>query len=178
MDEHALHKLDASMVRLADGDRSACSSVFGLLWPELTRFAERTLGQGPDASDAAQQALEKIFSQAADYDRDRSALAWALAITAWECRSVLQRRRRRREAPLDAMGAAQSSSVDPGEAAEQRAMLLALRTTLSGLSASDQKTLEEAFFRESDGAQAPAFRKRKERALIRLRAAWRKIHGD
>ena len=83
MDEHALHILDAAMLRLADGDRSASSSVFSALWPELVTFAERALGKGPDADDAAQQALEKIFAQAADYDPGRSALAWALAITAW-----------------------------------------------------------------------------------------------
>ncbi len=177
MDEHALRELDAAMVRLADGDRSACSSVFAILWTELIGFAERALGRGPDADDAAQQALEKIFDQAADYDRERSALAWALAITAWECRTTLQRRRRRREDPLEHAGAVRSSTLDPEETAMQSAMLVALRASLAGLSTSDQKTLEEAFFRETDGPHAPAFRKRKERALSRLRSAWRKIHG-
>jgi hypothetical protein len=95
MDEHARREPDAAMIRLADGDRSACSSVFRLLWPEL----------------------------------DAAALA-------------------------------------------------ALRAGLAGLSASDRRVLDQAYLREREAPQPTAFRKRKERALGRLRAAWRKIHGD
>lgn len=178
MDEHALRILDAAMLRLADGDRSACSSVFSALWPELVSFAERSLGKGSDADDAAQQALEKVFAQAAEYDPQRSALAWALAITAWECRTVLQRRRRRREDPLEAGHGAVAEGPDPEAAALERGMLDALRDALSGLSLQDQRTLQDAFARDVDGPATPAFRKRKERALTRLRTAWRRIYGD
>jgi RNA polymerase sigma factor (sigma-70 family) len=177
MDEHALRNLDAAMVRLADGDRTACPVVFDLLWGELVRFAERAVGPGADAHDAAQQALVKIFEQAANYDLERSALAWALALTAWECRTTLQRRRRRREDALDYADTVQSSTPNPEEVAEQSAMSAALRTCLAGLSESDQKTLEEAFLLESDGPHAPAFRKRKERALHHVRLAWKKFYG-
>lgn len=167
------------MIRLSDGDRSACSSVFSLLWPELVAFAERTLGKGADADDAAQLALEKIFAQASDYDAQRSALAWALAITAWECRTVLRRRSRRREQPLDtAAEDAVSPASDPESAHVESTMLSALRGCLEDLAPRDRATLEEAFYREAEGPQAPAFRKRKERALQRLRTAWRKIYGD
>lgn len=177
MDEHALRDLDAAMVRLADGERSACSVVFSILWTELVAFAERAVGKGPDADDAAQQALEKIFDQAAEYDPKRSALAWALAIAAWECRTTLQRRKRRREESIEHADAAPSSTLDPEEAAVQGSMLAALRASLAELSPRDQETLEEAFLRETEGPRAPAFRKRKERALSRLRSTWRRIHG-
>lgn len=40
------------------------TTIVRLLWPELTAFADRTLGKGTDADDAAQLALEKIFAQA------------------------------------------------------------------------------------------------------------------
>src|SRR4051812_18228931 len=148
MDEHAVRELDAAMQRLADGDRGACSSVFSLLWPELVGFAQRTLGKGPDADDVAQQALEKIFAQAADYDPTRPALPWALAIAGWECRTLLQRRRRRREEPLelDAPSARTTADdPDPEAATLERTMMDALREAIGGLSSEDRQTLEQAF---------------------------------
>lgn len=178
MDEHALRALDAGILRLAEGDRRAGSSVFAALWPELVAFAERALGKGPDADDAAQLALEKVFAQAVDYDPQRAALPWALAITAWECRTIVQRRRRRREEPLEAGSEAVAEGADPEAAALERNMLTALREAVSNLSLQDQKTLQEAFAREVEAPATPAFRKRKERALVRLRTAWRRLYGD
>lgn len=177
MDEHAVRELDAAMQRLADGDRGACSSVFSLLWPELVAFAQRTLGKGPDADDVAQQALEKIFAQAADYDPNRPALPWALAIAGWECRTLLQRRRRRREDPLEPDTRAITDAADPEAATLERTMTDALREAIGDLSSQDRATLEEAFAQASSGPTTPAFRKRKERALSRLRDAWRRIYG-
>ena len=58
-----LAHLDHELARLADGDRSVFSSVFGALSPIVQRFCRRRLGDGPDAADAAQIALEKIFAQ-------------------------------------------------------------------------------------------------------------------
>jgi len=176
MNEHTSRELDAAMARLADGDRRACAVVFSLLWAELVRFAERLLGKGPDADDAAQQALEKIFTQAADYDSSRPAFPWALAITGWECRTTLQRRKRLREAPVDQAFRLPSTSADPERAAVESSMLEALRESLEGLPATDQKALEEAFFQDAEEPRESAFRKRKQRALTHLRAAWRKIY--
>ncbi len=178
MEVFALHDLDIAMARLADGDRDVSRDVFHCLLPLLLAFAERTLGRGPDADDAVQQALEKLFAQASQYNSDRPALAWALAITTWECRTTLQRRRRRREEPLERADSVISQALDPSEESERRALLSALRVTLAGLPMSDQTTLEDAFFRETQSAQEPALRKRKERALTRLRDAWRKAYGD
>ncbi len=166
------------MVRLADGDRSAGPIVFSLVWPQLTRFALRSLGNEADAHDAAQLGLEKIFAQVATYDRNRSALAWCLAVVSWECRTMLRKRHRRREASLvDA-----TADVDPAPTPEERiidaATLAALRAALEQLPPGDRETLEDAYFRELAGAKTPAVRKRKERALERLRSIWRAIHGQ
>jgi DNA-directed RNA polymerase specialized sigma24 family protein len=97
------------MVRLADGDRAAFRPAFALLWPRLRAFAARCVAAA-DAEDVAQAALLRVFSRASEYDAERDALAWALGIAAWECRTLRRRRQRRREdhvAPPD--------PPDPGE---------------------------------------------------------------
>jgi RNA polymerase sigma-70 factor (ECF subfamily) len=166
------------MALLADGDRSACSTAFGLLVPELTRFAERALGSGPDADDAVQLAVEKIFAQASDYDATRPALAWAVSITAWECRTILQRRRRKKEDPIEHAPDVASSTPTPEHEVLNQRMRVALRESFAELSSADRATLEDAYFNDSEGPRSTAFRKRKERALVRLRDAWRRIHGE
>ncbi len=178
MEEPALRTLDDAMVRFADGDRSAGPVVFGIVWPELVRFAERTLGERADAHDVAQLALEKVFAQASRYDRERSALAWCLALVSWECRTVLQQRRRRREETLEGADEALDPDADPEARAIDAATRAALHAALEGLASRDREALEEAYFREVDGPRTPAVRKRKERALSKLRSIWRAIHGD
>ncbi|HEX6275868.1 MAG TPA: sigma factor, partial [Polyangiaceae bacterium] len=85
------------MARLAEGDRSAFSPVFTRLWPRTLRFCQSLLKSEADASDAAQEAMQKIFERAGDYDASRPAVPWALAIAAWECRTLQRKRQRRRE---------------------------------------------------------------------------------
>ncbi|HVZ32397.1 MAG TPA: sigma factor, partial [Polyangiaceae bacterium] len=61
--------LDELLARLAEGDRSVFSRVFSQLWPPALRLCRSLLGNEADASDAAQEALEKVFSRASDYER-------------------------------------------------------------------------------------------------------------
>jgi uncharacterized protein (DUF305 family) len=65
---------------LADGDRSAFTPVFEALWPRVRAPCLSLLKHPEDAADAAQQAMEKILTRAADYDRSRTAPPWALAM--------------------------------------------------------------------------------------------------
>src|SRR5438093_12134333 len=92
------------MERLADGDRAAFAPVFSLLWPRLRAFAVRFAGPA-DGEDAAQAALLKVFSRASEYDRQRDALTWVLAIAFWECRSLRRKRSRERPPPAEPAGA-------------------------------------------------------------------------
>src|SRR5882724_3496564 len=85
------------MARLADGERAAFTGVFRALWPSILRLCVSMLKNEADATDAAQSAMEKILSRAPEYDRGRPALPWALAIGAWECRTLARQRFRRRE---------------------------------------------------------------------------------
>src|SRR5882724_4621974 len=93
--------LDALVAQLAEGDRSAFTPAFQLLWTPTLRLCTRLLKNGADAADAAQQAMQKILERAAEYDPERPALPWALAIAGWECRTILRKRSRRREVAED-----------------------------------------------------------------------------
>lgn len=160
--------LDGLMARLAAGDRSAFSPVFERLWPRALKLCASLLKNDADAADAAQQAMTKILERAAEYDARRPALPWALGIASWECRTFLKRRVRLKEV-TDAPDSVHEDNH------EQRLMLEAAMTAMGSLSALDKETLLATF---SDAAQPGAtFRKRRERALTRLREAFRRLYG-
>ena len=168
-------ELRALMARLQDGDRSAFRPAFRLLWPRLRAFALRYLGQA-DGEDAAQRALLRVLSRAGEYDRDRDALAWALGIALWECRTLRRQQKRRRESlvgPPDGPAA----QPTPEEAAIERDLRVAAGAILGTLRPVDVETLLAAA-----GGPRPVegstFRKRLERALARFRLAWRAKHGN
>lgn len=168
------------MMRLAEGDRRAFRPAFAMLWPQLRAFSLRLAGEA-DGEDAAQAALLKVFARAAEYDRDRDALAWALGIAAWECRTLRKRRERRREecalAP-DAAGAAGGAAValSPEDTTVERDLREAAASVLGTLRPIDIETIAAAA--SGRRAQGATFRKRLERALARFRLAWRARHGS
>jgi RNA polymerase sigma-70 factor, ECF subfamily len=169
--------LNEAMARLADGDRSAFSTVFDTLWPLLSGFAKRLSPDRSDAEDAAQQALLEIFEHAHRYDPTRDVAAWALAITANECHAVRRKRRRRAE-PLDATSEAlPAHDATPEVAAIERDMIQLATEALGTLRAADAATLSAAWRGERPPIAPTAFRKRVQRATERLRAAWRSRHG-
>lgn len=179
MNQVEREQLHRAMVRLADGDRAAFDLVFTAIWPTLRHFTLRVMGSPVDAEDAAQTALEKVFRRAAEFDPSRDALTWVLGIAAYECRSLRQKSRRRKEEPggLDALGTA--VVADGHDSPEDRVMVRQLEAAmleiLGTLKASDAETLQRLLEEERpDGA---TFRKRVERAMRRLREAWRAKHG-
>jgi RNA polymerase sigma-70 factor (ECF subfamily) len=86
--------LHGDLTRLADGDRQAFDPVYVAAWPLVSRFARRVLGDSPDAEDAAQMALIKVFERAHTYDPARPPQPWILGLTWHECRTVQRRRAR------------------------------------------------------------------------------------
>lgn len=167
--------IDHLMARLAEGDRSAFSDVFHALWPRMRALCVSLLHNAHDAEDAAQQAMEKVLTRAADYDPTRPALAWALAIAAWECRTLSRWRQRRREVDEDHA----DEHVEPAHAEEHfirdelhRAALAAL----GELSEEDRAALIRAYWDEARAGE-PAARKRRQRAIERLRIAFRRLYG-
>ncbi len=177
MDPETRRSLNAMMVRLADGDRSAFDGAYALLWPALLAFCKRALVPS-DAEDAAQLALLKVFDRASTFQRDKDALTWAITIAAWEVRTIRKRHIRSRSTSID--DDEQVSPVrDPERAATDHELVEAAQAVLGTLSEDDHATLAATFSEETPaGVSGTTFRKRSERALARHKEAWRRIHGD
>ena len=176
-ERRALH---AAMVRLGEGDRSAFHLVFAALWPVLRDFAERLLGDAGQADDAAQAALLKLFEHADQFDAGRDGLSWALGIAALECRTRRkQRARRGAELSLEVTADLAADAASPEEqlvAAELTGAAALASGTLRP--AAVEVLLAAARGERSTAGLAPAtFRKRLQRALLRLRTVWRARHG-
>jgi RNA polymerase sigma-70 factor (ECF subfamily) len=168
-------EIQALLVRLSDGDRSALEPAFRALWPILGAFSARALGRDAEAEDAAQQTLLRVFAQAATFDRERDGVAWVLTIASYECRTFRRRAARRREQGLDAAEKLGTADETPEALAVQRDLETAAREVLGGLREEDARAVLDAI-----GETRPAgatFRKRLQRALGRLRLAWRTKHG-
>lgn len=174
MDAHERRAISIMMARLADGDRDAFAPLFDRLWPIVRAFAGRVLGHDADADDVAQRALVSVFARAGEYDAARDGLAWALGITAWECRTNRRARERRRES-----GEAvelESPSPSPEDALIGADILRAFDEVAGSLAPDDRAALG---IDEANEEVAPAtLRKRRQRALVRLRHAWSRLHGS
>jgi RNA polymerase sigma-70 factor (ECF subfamily) len=167
-------QLAAWMTAAADGDRTALDPLFAALWPIVSRYAARLVGDVTLGEDVAQDALVSLFGHLDQYDRERDALTWALAHATWAARSARRRIHRRAEADLDAA----PEPVAPAPA-HDRELIRAAVDTLATLPARDVEVITAALVDDDElrRALAPAtFRKRLERALARLRVAWRSRH--
>jgi RNA polymerase sigma-70 factor (ECF subfamily) len=167
--------LDPLMARLADGDRSVFTAVFRMLWPPTFRLCLGMLKNEADAKDAAQESMEKILSRASGYDAARPALPWALAIAGWECRTILRKKGRRRETPEDS--ADEPATHGAEDDIVRRDLTRAALDAVGQLSDADRDTLLATLLDEPTSASGATFRKRRERAIGRLRNAFRKIYG-
>lgn len=165
------------MARLADGDRSVLDAVLAQLWPVMRRFTSRLLAQSADADDAAQEALLKVFARISDFDPSRDGLTWALTIASFEVKTVRKRQRRRREVSDEALVSAPDERADPEARLEAHVLEAALVDAVGALSVADQEALAQWLDRDDGVVASTAERKRKQRALDRLKALWRKFHG-
>jgi RNA polymerase sigma factor (sigma-70 family) len=166
-----------AMVRFADGDRTAFRTVFDGLWPALLGVSARSLPVRADAEDAAQHAMLKIFSRIADMDRSRDGVAWAITIASFEVMTVRRQRQRRRESPDDALVTAADHEPQADERVWRAQLGDALRTTVGGLAERDQVAIAAWLDETAPTASNETTRKRRFRAIERLRAAWRNTHG-
>jgi len=170
-------QLTAWMTAAADGDRAAVDPLFHALSPLAVAYATRMLGGDRAlAEDCAQDALVGLFGQLERFDRARDALTWALTHVTWQCRTARRRRTRRAEAPL---AYAPEPGLDGRTLAEERDLVRAALAELALLEPRDAEVIAAALT-DADAlrdALAPAtYRKRLERALTRLRSAWRARH--
>ena len=168
----AIHTL---MSAAADGDRACLDPLFAALWPIAVRYGAKFLGDHALAEDAAQDALVKLFSQLAMFDRERDGLTWALTHVTWQCRTARRAHQRRGEVP-GVVEYARDERFDH----EERELARAALDVLGELSAHDREVITAVITDDDELRRSlvPAtFRKRLERALGRLRLSWRSRHG-
>lgn len=167
----AIHE---AMLRLADGDRSAFDVLLDELWPVILAFAERHLGKGADAEDVAQEVFYRICLRIAEFDSSRDALSWAFGIAHYEVLTLRRKRQRRREVYDEA---ALAERADPGDSQEglllHRELVLAFEQIVGALTEDDRHALGLVASAQPASATSATFRKRKQRAMERLRGLWR-----
>ena len=177
MDPAKREQLQLAMTALAAGDRSAFRPVFAGLWPLVLRLCQRILRDPDVAQDAAQAALMKLFLHATEFHADGDAVAWALSFAAFECRTARNRCLRRREEndeiELLAIAGGGPSPEDTSVEADLRSAALEV---IGSLGPHDAETIHLVL--AGDRPSSPAFRKRLQRAVERLRTAWRHTHGS
>lgn len=177
MDALRRKTIHEAVVRLSNGDRSAMNVLVQELWPVILAFAERGLRHEQDAEDVAQEVFLRICSRISDFEPNRDGLSWAFGIASYEVLTHRRRRGRRRESPGDhELDGRIDPRVSQEEQAIQAELLLAVTHVIGELSDEDRSSL---------GLTQPAaptlptatLRKRRQRALDRLRGAWRKLYG-
>jgi len=174
LDSHARAELRRDLTRLADGDRQVFDAVFERLWPVVHALAARYL-PAIDVDDAAQNALVKLFERATEFDSDRDAVAWAIGIAMWEIRTVRRRVWRRRDTGvLEDAAELPLNTVGPEERAIAANLAAAIGQTLATLRPEDRDALLR--YARDERMLGAGFRKRLQRALERMRAAWRLRH--
>jgi DNA-directed RNA polymerase specialized sigma24 family protein len=173
MDARTRREVTELTTRPAEGDRSAFDPLFDTLWPFLRAFARRMLGDAAEADDAAQQALLRGFARASEYEAGRDALPWIVAIAANACRTLRNRRSRRREDAI--AGVDRVAPAADLEAAQLEAAAVEL---MGELPAADLATCGPPGSATRDRT-SPTRRsaKRVQRATERLRDLWRTRHG-
>ena len=164
------------MVAFADGDRSAFEPLFHALWPTLLAFTTGALASEADGEDAAQLAIMKVFSRIAEFDRSRDGVSWVLGIAGYEAMTIRRQRLRRKETAAVDLQKVQHPEQDIEERTMAEQLRLAVMAVVGELPKRDRDALAYAFAGEQPPTDERS-RKRRFRALERLRAAWRRVHG-
>jgi len=167
------------MVRLSDGDRTAVPQLVDALWPVVVALAQRSVGHDADAEDIAQEVFFRICSRISDFDRSRDGLSWAFGIACYEIMTHRRRIRRRRELNDESR---LPDVVHPAPSQEElvleRELTGVFENALGALTESDRRSLGLLGSFGVEPAPAATLRKRKQRALGRLRGLWKHMYGE
>jgi RNA polymerase sigma-70 factor (ECF subfamily) len=178
MDAARRTAISDALSRLADGDRSAFTVVMTELWPVVLAFVRKTVHEAADAEDVAQEVFVKVASRIADYDRSRDGLTWVYAIAAFEVRTHLRRLQRRKEVPPLAEDPEPADPMpSPIDLMIDEEISRTLVGALGELSDADRALLGIGERSADPGLAGTAIRKRRQRALGRLRTVWSKLYG-
>jgi RNA polymerase sigma-70 factor (ECF subfamily) len=168
-------EVHAAMSRFADGDRAAFRPVFDALWPVILDFTNRMLRDEAEAEDAAQRALLKVFHRISQLDRNRDGVAWAMTIAAYEAMTLRNRRTRRREEPDERVRVIEDAAPSQCDRLIAEQLRAAVHAAIGELGPRDQAALQAVL--DDQPHRGETVRKRRFRAVARLREAWRKAHG-
>ena len=161
--------------KLQSGDRSVAHIVFSALWPIVASYCRSVLGAAHE--DAAQETLMRVFEQAHQFRAGGDAVAWALEIATWQCRTELRRRARESTAALST-----TEPVEPAADAlvtlEREQLAAGVRASIQHLSPSDQALVTAVLDETFPAGSAALARKRKARALTRFKLVWRSLYGS
>lgn len=179
MDAARRKAIHEAMVRLSDGERGAFDVLLNELWPIILSFAERGVGLKADAEDVAQEVFSKICFRIADFDKARDGVSWAFGIASYEVMTHRKRTARRREIGDDAA----IERIADGRAPQdvglvEQELVAAFEAAVGALTDADREALGLQSDARADGPVGPALRKRKQRAIERLRKAWESMYGQ
>jgi len=179
MDPARRSLINRALLRLADGDRSSFNILMDELWPVLLSFASRLIAERADAEDVAQETLIKVSSRIADYDRTRDGLTWVYAIAAYEIRTARRKQYRRRElATAEDIERFNGPAPSTEDVYLDREIQRALNDALGTLGESDREALGLIELDAPAGeVTAATVRKRRQRAVTKLRALWSQLYG-
>jgi RNA polymerase sigma-70 factor (ECF subfamily) len=179
MNDRERGRINEALVRLADGDRGAFDSVFDGLWPHVLAFVSRAMPGHADREDVAQRTLLSVFSRISDFDRQRDGVSWAFGIAGYEVKTLRRQLQRRRETSADdSLEGVEVTTLSSEDLVIRADLRAALAEVLAHLSASDRDVLlDDGDTDMAKGVTRMALRKRRQRALERLRALWSKRHA-
>ena len=154
------------MSRLAGGDRDAFDPLFRALWPRALAAAGRRL-EAHAAADAAQSAMERVFSRAAEFRAGSPVLPWFYAVLANEVRAVA--RGSRGHAQMEAARSV-TGGDDPEGLSVDRELREALSRAIDSLEAASAEAIAALLGeKERPNIGDTAYRKRLSRAYAKLR---------
>lgn len=148
------------------------------LWPVLLDFARRSLPR-EDAEDVAQEVFVRICSRIADFDPSRDGLSWAFGIASYEILSHRKKVVRRRESFDDTLleGRADARMSQEDDLIREQ-LASALTQVIGHISDDDRAQLGLGVAQEAPDVSGATLRKRRQRALERLRIVWRRLYGE
>lgn len=169
-------KLNELMNRVSSGDRSAIDPLFEDLRPVILTFATKILTSSLEAEDVTQQVLINIFSRSSEFIQGKDALSWVFGITAYECKTQKKKTSRRKED-----GDALISRIQATENFEDKLIINQLQDLLKDIIADLPSLDKETILLSIEDSLKPevgsaTYRKRLQRAMTRLKQAWRVKH--
>jgi RNA polymerase sigma-70 factor (ECF subfamily) len=187
MGDPAREQADAELVlRMARGDRSALSALYGRHAPRLLALVIQILHDRPEAEDVLHDVFLEAWQKAATYSTERGTVGAWLSLRA-RSRAIDRRRSapRARSVSLDVWGTDQPTdpSVDPARIRDHRR----LGKAFAAMSADEQRVIELGYFEglssseiaDHIGAPIGTVKSRTRTALQKLRVALGEVkHGD